>query len=80
MTPDQQLVAKCLAEARTEALEERPSSCAAINSTIHRLADAWAESDPGFDREEFYLAADYYGQRTETEQPGLLPSGRYWFP
>jgi hypothetical protein len=79
MTPDQRLVAQCLADARIEALEERPSSCAALNSVVHRLAEAWSAHDPGFDRDGFCQAADYYGQRTGTEQLGMLPGRRgFW--
>ena len=60
LTSDQQKIAAVLADARKEALEERPLSVAAINSVIDRLVKMWAD-DPAFDAEAFRAAANYRG-------------------
>ena len=66
-------VAAVLAETRVEVLEERPLGCAALNSAIRRLAEMYAEHDPGFDAEAFKAAADYYGLTSGTTGTGFLP-------
>jgi hypothetical protein len=65
VTPEQEQVAGILASARAEALENRPLSCAAVNSVARRLADMWEERDPAFSREEFCAAANYRGGMPE---------------
>jgi hypothetical protein len=60
LSPGRAQVAAVLAEAREEALEERPLACAALNSVIDRLAEVWA-ADPEFDAASFRLAANYRG-------------------
>jgi hypothetical protein len=61
LTGEQQRIASVLADARKEALEERPLSCASINSVIDRLVAMWQRDDATFDAEAFRSAANYRG-------------------
>jgi len=61
VTGDQEKVAAVLADARAEALEERPLSCAAVNSVTRRLAGMYGAGDATFDRDAFYAAANCQG-------------------
>jgi hypothetical protein len=73
MAAEYQRVAAVLADARAEALEERPLSCAAINSVIDRLTAMWGELDPAFDRDAFRAAANYRGMTDGTTGLSFLP-------
>jgi hypothetical protein len=73
MTDEQRKVAAVLADARAEALKERPLAAAAINDVIERLADMYEEDDPSFDRSQFYAAANYRGISDGSTGRSLLP-------
>ena len=73
MRSEYQRVAEVLADARAEAAEWPPSTFASINSIIKRLARMYAENDPGFDPDEFRVAANYRGIADGSTRESFLP-------
>lgn len=74
MSREQGRIAAVLADARAEALaEERPLSCAALNSVIDRLCRMFGEDDAAFAAEAFRRAANYRGMTDGTTGRTLLP-------
>jgi hypothetical protein len=63
-------IARVLAAARVEALEERPTGCAILNSAIRRFADVLDAKEhhigDDYTRAAFEQAAGYDGERTGT--------------